>query len=523
MIYFIFQHNKKITTQIILNSILNLWCLLYLKLLFIRGKIQSNMNRQILIILLSIWGIGLHFFPILVKAEVIKLKSGNVIEGKIIAETEEYIKVEYYGVELTYYLSDIASIERKQSSREETVKPPEGNLYVNELIGFKITVPVWFEIERNSRQLQFTKEKEIKKEIFSAQFIINIDEALIFPEANSSLEYAKKIIDETMNNAQGKAEVINYPCSVNINGFDAATLRYKLLGADNAGNQSLVISQYVYHLGEDVVVLMFVDGDKTFETNFAGIKPNLESFERLSVENTVGYLEETSAGKLFFSNIDNQQYYQLVYKMIDGASAINSYKSSLLIKDNLNEGLADFGYKSVELTMSFSEKNNFEFEVFDFYTGTREIWRIVGDEVYIKTATWVSLSELLSKTNENERSEIQDTMHKRKQAYNDLAYGRYLDLLSKEVPAEISESPGSFIVLRFNLDKADFLPFIDAEESVLSCDARVWIFKQDYTIRMVQATIEGVDKIGRKFIKEYKQYFTNYNLPFTLRKPLVYN
>ena len=44
-------------------------------------------------------------------AETILLTSGKTLEGKVIETTEEYIKVDFYGVELTYELKDVETID----------------------------------------------------------------------------------------------------------------------------------------------------------------------------------------------------------------------------------------------------------------------------------------------------------------------------------------------------------------------------------------------------------------------------
>jgi len=41
----------------------------------------------------------------------IQLKSGKTVEGKTIEKTDEYIKIEYYGIPLTYYFDEIESID----------------------------------------------------------------------------------------------------------------------------------------------------------------------------------------------------------------------------------------------------------------------------------------------------------------------------------------------------------------------------------------------------------------------------
>jgi len=50
-------------------------------------------------------------FPILSSAETIVLKSGQTIEGKIIEKTDKYIKIDFEGVPLTYFMDEIDKVE----------------------------------------------------------------------------------------------------------------------------------------------------------------------------------------------------------------------------------------------------------------------------------------------------------------------------------------------------------------------------------------------------------------------------
>lgn len=60
-------------------------------------------------------------------AETIVLKSGKTIEGKIVEKTDKYIKVDFEGVPLTYFIEDIESI-----NGEKIVLPPaEKEIVVN--------------------------------------------------------------------------------------------------------------------------------------------------------------------------------------------------------------------------------------------------------------------------------------------------------------------------------------------------------------------------------------------------------
>lgn len=68
------------------------------------------MSKKNLIIFITLLVVGL-FMATSNFAETIALKSGKVREGKIIERTDEYIKVELFGVPITYFLEDIESID----------------------------------------------------------------------------------------------------------------------------------------------------------------------------------------------------------------------------------------------------------------------------------------------------------------------------------------------------------------------------------------------------------------------------
>lgn len=49
--------------------------------------------------------------PLMCFAETIVLKSGKTVEGKIIERTDQYVKIEFQGIGLTYFLEDVESID----------------------------------------------------------------------------------------------------------------------------------------------------------------------------------------------------------------------------------------------------------------------------------------------------------------------------------------------------------------------------------------------------------------------------
>ena len=56
------------------------------------------------------------FFPLVTFSETIVLKSGKTVEGKLIEKTDKYIKIDFQGVPLTYYLDEIESVSGEKLS-----------------------------------------------------------------------------------------------------------------------------------------------------------------------------------------------------------------------------------------------------------------------------------------------------------------------------------------------------------------------------------------------------------------------
>lgn len=81
------------------------------------------MAKKILTILALVISL---YFPALIFAEIIVLKSGQSIEGKLIEKKDKYIKIDFQGVPLTYFFDEIDSIDGKkiQPPAKEQLKEP---------------------------------------------------------------------------------------------------------------------------------------------------------------------------------------------------------------------------------------------------------------------------------------------------------------------------------------------------------------------------------------------------------------
>ena len=62
-------------------------------------------------------------------SQTIILKSGQKVEGKIVEQTDKYVKLEFQGVELIFYSDEISSIEQTSSGGSNSVTPQMELLY----------------------------------------------------------------------------------------------------------------------------------------------------------------------------------------------------------------------------------------------------------------------------------------------------------------------------------------------------------------------------------------------------------
>jgi len=54
------------------------------------------------------------FLPAIIFAETILLKTGESVEGKLLEKNDKFVKIDFQGVELTYFINEIDSIDGKQ-------------------------------------------------------------------------------------------------------------------------------------------------------------------------------------------------------------------------------------------------------------------------------------------------------------------------------------------------------------------------------------------------------------------------
>ncbi|MCM8831657.1 MAG: hypothetical protein NC918_05675 [Candidatus Omnitrophica bacterium] len=76
-----------------------------------------------------IFFIFLIFVSLPTFADVIRLKSGKTVEGKIIEKTDEYVKIDFLGVKLKYYFDEIEKLEEGSSKIIEPTVTKDSSLF----------------------------------------------------------------------------------------------------------------------------------------------------------------------------------------------------------------------------------------------------------------------------------------------------------------------------------------------------------------------------------------------------------
>lgn len=152
-----------------------------------------------------------RFMPVLVIlsvapfcfAETIYLKSGKIVEGKLIEKTDDYIKIDFQGVSLTYFLDEIEAIDGLKLDYSNNKKQ---NYYVNEEYGISVTGPKgWYKI--SGEELI-----KIKKEANEA-FLKDWNEK--HKDDHKAIEFGKAFIDSQDNFGKSLCDFFKEPKTPN--------------------------------------------------------------------------------------------------------------------------------------------------------------------------------------------------------------------------------------------------------------------------------------------------------------------
>jgi len=113
------------------------------------GKIISLFLCAIFCLFFSTFGFG----------ETITLKSGQKVEGKIIEQTDKYVKLEFEGIELIFYNDEISAIDQTPSGEADTASSQMESLYKAYTSYLKTAVPAPTSKESIQKPLVVEPEK----------------------------------------------------------------------------------------------------------------------------------------------------------------------------------------------------------------------------------------------------------------------------------------------------------------------------------------------------------------------------
>ena len=129
-------------------------------------------------------------------AEVIHLKSGKDVEGKIIEKTNEYIKIEVEGVSLTYYLDQIIADNPQNTFLEKSqpVTQPQKENFLQ----YKITQKFYIKAVEDTHFLKFSmvipRKDMVRETLSDVQIFPNPNTTFTDSDANEIVVYYNSLL-----------------------------------------------------------------------------------------------------------------------------------------------------------------------------------------------------------------------------------------------------------------------------------------------------------------------------------------
>lgn len=192
----------------------------------------------------------LFFAAMPVFAETVVLKSGRTVEGKILEKTDKYVKIDFEGIALTFYLDEINTIIDQD--------PKPAKLTKDQKLGITFLVPQeWIRVEEETYP-----DKGIHTFITSndpAQRVMLVIRVLRVAN-QTALQWA---IDEVKALEQDKVQIVLQPVEVTF-GNTWVTLESKLYTKDASGNTISHKNKQYFTKGEaDTMIEVAIMGEES--------------------------------------------------------------------------------------------------------------------------------------------------------------------------------------------------------------------------------------------------------------------
>jgi len=202
------------------------------------------------------------FFQNFSFAEVLRLKSGQEIEGRVIEKTDKYIKINFENVPLVYYLDEIISIDGKPASALKDVSS------VSPAIAIKEAQDIFKDI--SPAIVYITTRTVLEEQYLGSGFIVDPSGVIVtnFHVVESAKEINVKLKDGTLYPVSA---IIYYDINRDICllKIDANSLPYLPLG----NSEELSIGAKIYCVGNPLgLEYSFSDGMISGVRDLGGIK-----------------------------------------------------------------------------------------------------------------------------------------------------------------------------------------------------------------------------------------------------------
>ena len=208
-----------------------------------------------------------------VQAEIIKLKSGEVINAPVVERTDQQIKVLLQGVQVTYFSDEIESI--KEGSQAGMEADPQ-EIGTKGVLGEKEDLVNLDSVEvhlkppaewRKQANIQFKKDiilLKYQKEKESSKVAINVTKINPAKGIKRALDFVKQV--KVRSEKDSSNFVFKEPVEVSIGGLDAAFIEY------NAKDNSSSYAKYYFLIGRTILSLQLIDNQGTIKENLDVLK-----------------------------------------------------------------------------------------------------------------------------------------------------------------------------------------------------------------------------------------------------------
>jgi hypothetical protein len=397
----------------------------------------------------------------------------------------------------------------------------EGEFYVNKEYGFEIRGPKgWIRHEGDGSPLVvFTKYMAGGKTSFPS-LAVTIDMA---PEdIRTALAFSNYILPKYQEIKGRKVSGFNLsepPHEIDINGLKGSRFIFSISDPSGSGIKSL---DYKFMRGPFVYSVQGMDYPAEFDKHVKEFEATVNTFKFIAAADGFIELAPLAQTKVDFSPVESSTYQSLRQQILDNMRAQKTFKAQFILKDRTEPSLAKNDYIGMQEQITFLSPASFEVTSFAYYPGGGgDVWRVVGDEIYIKIGVWVPMpTEADSGADEKNKAGFQQMVKIRKEAYKALSFDKYLDVLRENTPMGIAENiQDKYTVINYRVPQAEEIFTREPRAGSFVSEIYLWITSKDKVIRFAKTLVEGKDKDGKEVKEEYYHYFTDYNAAFSLGKP----